>query len=295
MDSLLDWLTRPLSRGFKFVLMPILAFILILFFVFLGFPYDVVADRAIDTVQRQTGATIRYADLSPRVTVGGPGFKFRRVEIILPDGSRYSIDPLRVRPAWSLGWFTGEPALQADLLSEHGDVSGVLTLGRAFGWDGKVTNLDLTAVAIMLGDEIDLEGRADIDARVIVRDGRPKGEINLEGRNGEFGHPAIPFPIEFTQAEGRVLLGEGKLAVIETLHLVGPLAEVVVSGEIGQASSRGARSGGESGNAPLDILIELTIREAGLRQMARNLGLNLDSEGRARLEIGGTLSSPEMH
>ena len=87
MERFLEWLTAPLSSGFKFVAMPVIAFVLIVFFVFLGFPYDVVADRIIDTAERQTGATIRYGSVSPRITIGGPGFLFRQLDVILPDGA----------------------------------------------------------------------------------------------------------------------------------------------------------------------------------------------------------------
>ena len=286
MEALLDLLTRPLSRGFKFVLMPILAFILIVLFVFLGFPYEVVADRAIQAVEVQTGATIRYGEVNPRLTIGGPGFQFREVDVILPDGTRYAVDPLRVRPAWSMGWLTGEPTLFTQLKSEHGDVLGELTLGGAFGWDGTVSNLDLSAVPINVGETIDLVGRADIDAQVIVRDGHPEGEIVFDALDGEIGHPAIPIPVEFDTAEGRIVLGGDHLAEIESLELIGPLLQVQVSGEIGHAANPGTE--------PLDISVDLTIREAGLLQMVRSMGLQLDPQGRAQLEIGGTLLAPEL-
>jgi type II secretion system protein N len=284
MERLLEWLTAPLSRGFKFVVMPVLAFALIAFFVFLGFPYDVVADRIIDVAEQQTGATIRYASLAPRITIGGPGFRFREVDVILPDGKRYSADPVSVRPAWSLGWLKGEVAVRADLASEHGDVAGVATLGRAVGWDGTITGLDLSVIPIRIGDEVALEGRADIQARVVVRDDGPEGEIDIQARDGEFSHTAVPIPVEFDTLEGHVVLGGDKLALIERLDLEGPLLAVLLSGDVGRAAV--------AGQEPLDIAIDITVREAGLQQMARNLGLPLDDQGRARLDVGGTLSTP---
>ena len=61
---------------------------------------------------------------------------------------------------------------------------------------------------------------------------------------------------------------------------------MLLSGEVGRADV--------SGQEPLDISIDLTVREAGLQQMARNLGLDLDAQGRAQLAIGGTLTIPEL-
>ena len=117
-----------------------------------------------------------------------------------------------MRPAWSFGWFTGEAAVRADLSSEHGDLAGVITLGRAYGWDGTISELDLSALPLGLGDDISLEGRADIQARVIVRDDGPEGEIDIQARDGEFAHTAIPIPVEFDSGEGRIVMGGDKLA-----------------------------------------------------------------------------------
>lgn len=286
MERILEWLTAPLSSSFKYVVMPVLAFVLVLVFVFLGFPYDVVADRVIETAERQTGATIRYGSLSPRLTVGGPGFRFRQLDVILPGGQRFSADPVSLRPAWSLGWFTGEAALRTDVISEHGDFAGVLTLGRAQGWDGTIRELDLSVIPVRVGEDVDIEGRADIQARVIVRDGAAEGEIEIEARDGEFVHSALPIPIEFDTLDGRVVLGGDKLALIERIELEGPLLAVLLSGDVGRSDV--------AGREPLDIAIDVTVLEAGLQQMARNMGLDLDPQGRARLAIGGTLTMPEL-
>lgn len=286
MERFLEWLTAPLSRTFKFVAMPVMALVLVVIFVFLGFPYEVLADRIVRSAELQTGATIRYASIAPRITVGGPGFRFREVDVITPSGKRYSADPVSVRPAWSLGWLTGRPAVRADLKSEHGQLAGVATVGRSLGWSGDIRDLDLSLLPIRVGSDVDLEGRADIRADIALNDGRPEGEIEFEARDGELSHSAIPIPIEFDTGEGRLTLGGERLVRVEVLKLEGPLVAVQLSGEIGLSD--------QPGREPIDASLDLTVREAGLQQMARNLGLELDAQGHARLEIGGTLSAPAI-
>jgi len=287
MERLLEWLTAPLSRTFKVVVMPIMAFVLIVAFVFLGFPYEVVADRVLRSAELQTGATIRYASITPRITIGGPGFRLRQVDAITPGGEHYSVDRVSVRPAWSLGWLTGSGALRVDLTSEHGQLDGVATIGRSLGWSGDMRDVDLAIVPIRVGsNDVDLEGRADVRADLMLRDGRPEGEVEFQARDGELAYAALPIPIEFDTGEGRLTLGGEQWLRVETLKLEGPLVAVLLRGEIGRSDP--------PGREPLDASLDITVREAGLQQMARNMGLQLDAQGRATLEIGGTLSAPEI-
>ncbi len=287
LDRILEWLTAPLPRTVRYVVLPIAAFGLIVVFVFLGFPYDVLADRAVSALERQTGAVIRYGEVEPRLTVGGPGFRFHQVDVRLESGERYSADPVSVRPAWSLGWLTGRPQLRAFLKSDHGSLAGFVTVGRSFGWDGRIVNLDLGVLPFaVMGQEVDLSGLADIDADVVYEDGIATGEVDLKARQGELVWPTVPMPIEFDTIEGRLLLGGDALAQVEVLELAGPIFAAEIVGVVGHAERPTL--------APLDVQIGIDVVEPGMRQMAMQFGVPLDSDGRAEFDVGGTVSQPEL-
>lgn len=287
LDRLLEWLTAPLPRAARLFFIPLIGLALVLVFVFLGFPYDVVADRAVDEVEARTGAIIQYGEVEPRLTVGGPGFRFNEVVVRLPDGRRFQIDPISVRPAWSTSWFTGSPQLRAFVASDHGNLAGFLTVGRSFGWNGRIVALDLALLPIRAGfTRVDVSGRADIDADVRYEGGLAEGEIDFTAHAGEVVHPMLPMPIEFETLIGHVVLGGDHLARIESLTMEGPLFAGDVEGTVGHAAMPGEQ--------PLGFSIGIEIREPGMRGMVQNFGLNLDKEGHADLRIGGTLTNPEI-
>jgi type II secretion system protein N len=287
MDRILEWLTAPLPRAVRYVVLPIVAVCLVVVFIFLGFPYDVLADRAVNALERQTGAVIRYGEVEPRLTVGGPGFRFHRVDVQLADGQRYQADPVSVRPAWSTSWLTGSPQLRAFMISDHGSLAGFVTVGRSYGWDGRIVDLDLAILPIaVMGQEVVVEGRADIEADVVYTDGAATGELALKARTGEVVWPTLPMPIEFETIEGSVVLGDDALARVDSLVLEGPIFAGSLRGSIGRAD--------QPTRAPLDIAIGVDVREPGMRQMAKQFGLPLDAEGHADFDIGGTLAQPEL-
>ena len=49
--------------------------ILTLFFIFLGFPYDQLAQRVSQLVEESGTMTLRIGELSPHLGLAGPGFK----------------------------------------------------------------------------------------------------------------------------------------------------------------------------------------------------------------------------
>ena len=44
--------------------------------------------------------------------------------------------------------------------------------------------------------------------------------------------------------------------------------------------------------APLDLAIEIEVREPGMRAMASQFGMQLDGEGKAQVDVGGTVGNP---
>jgi type II secretion system protein N len=266
----------------RLVVLPLTFLTLVVVFIFLGFPYDVLADRAIGLVERQTGAVIRYGEVEPRLAPA-PGFRFHRVDVRMPDGARYQADPVSIRPAWSFGWLLGEPQLRAYMLSDHGSLAGFVTLGSAWGWDGRIVDLDLAALPLR-ETGVTLTGRADIEADVRYADGVAEGEIDLEARQGDIVHEMTPMPVEFDTIEGRVELGGEHLARIDTFTLDGPLFGASVTGTVGQAA--------DPAQAPLDLSIGIEVREPGMRSMVRQFGMQLDRDGKAGIDVGGTVSKP---
>ncbi len=286
LDRILEWLTAPFSRTARLVVLPIVGLMLVTTFVFLGFPYEVLADRAVNALERQTGAMIRYGEVEPRL-IPAPGFRFHQVDVRTADGRRYQADPVSVRPAWSLGWLTGEPQIRAYMVSDHGSLAGFVTVGRGvYAWDGRIVDLDLAALPLPADQRIELTGRADIDADVRWDDGAAEGEIELTARQGEVVHSMVPMPIEFESVTGRIELGGEALARIDSFALEGPLFGAAVSGSIGQAA--------DPTKAPLDLQIGIDVREPGMRSMAKQFGLTLDEDGHADLDVSGTVSKPRL-
>jgi len=286
LDRILEWLTAPLPRFVRLVVLPATGLLLVTVFVFLGFPYEVLADRALAVVEAQTGAIIRYAEVEPRLTVGGPGFRLHQVDVRLSDGTRYSADPVSVRPAWSTGWLTGNPMLRAFVVSEHGSLAGFVTVGRSYAWDGRIIDLDLSAIPLRGLGDVEISGRADVEANIRYADGAAEGEIELAARSGDIVYPAMPMPIEFETVNGSVSLGGDHLARVDSLTLDGPLFGASVRGTVGHARGRGSER--------IDATIGIDVREPGMRSLIKGFGLVLDSEGHADLSLGGTLSKPQL-
>jgi len=144
MADLLARLTAPIPRPVVFVGGPLLYLLLLAFFVFLRFPYDRLADRVEAAVQAASGMEVVIGELGPHLGLLGPGFEARDVSLMPAQGGRIPLEHLRLRPAWSLSWLRGVPAVHVDALGEMGRIAGAFALGDGgpSGFDGSLEGVD---------------------------------------------------------------------------------------------------------------------------------------------------------
>ena len=81
MATAINILSGPISKPLLFVGTPIAGFVLVVFFVFLGFPYGQLAGLASARISAATGTQVHIRDLEPRVTIAGPGMTLRDVRV----------------------------------------------------------------------------------------------------------------------------------------------------------------------------------------------------------------------
>ncbi len=281
-----SFLEAPIPRPLLWVGIPIAAVVLIALFVFLGFPYARVADLAGRQLSEASGHEISIGEIHPRITIGGPGFSVSNLVLTSEQRQRYEIDPLRLRPAWSLSWLRGQPALHVDLTSAMGKAVGTVVLGDEPGWEGNLSQLDLAQLPLPTGSGVALSGRLDADADLTLAANGPSGVLHFAAADGTLSHSRLPIDIEYTTVQGDIVLGEKSLAEIRELVLDGPTLSAAVTGNVARGQKRGREL--------LDLSVELQLKPSPMRAMLRGLGVALDADGRTSFSLGGTVQSPKL-
>lgn len=278
----------PLPRPLLWVGVPLAGMLLVALFVFLGFPYDLLREALAAQVSAASGARIAIAELAPRVSPLGPALEARGVSAELPDGTRLRLDRARLRPAWSLSWLRGAPALAVDLAAPEGRLHGTLYAGGEPGFDGALEGVVLKDLPLEAWvPDLALDGLADADVDVVRGEAGPTGRVALHAREGSVGLPGLPVALPFARFEADAELGaDGRLLRVERLVLDGPMLAVEGEGELGAAARVEA--------APLSGHVRLDVRESGVRPMIQGLGIRLDRDGRAEATLSGTLGQPRL-
>ncbi len=270
--------------GLRITGVALAAIALTLFFMVLDFPYDRLAQRIATQIEQDTGTRIILGPVSLGFVRWAPGIEAEGVQIIQPDGTRFDLAEAGVRPALSLSWFSGDPALALDILSARGDASGVLTLGETPAYDGDLTNADLEVLPQKaLGTPLHVKGRTDADIDVVVLPEGPSGTVTFQARDGILTHPELPLPMPFQKIDGEIDLGGEDWARIRSFSLESPLATGRARGTIGRAPN--------FATAPLRLQLELTV--SGAIQGSLNAqGVEVGNFGQIRIEVAGTPTRP---
>lgn len=271
------WAERPVLRG---AVLGAVCLLLVLVFFLAQFPYARLRAPLARAASDALGAQVTIGSLH-----GGPtGLRLEQVRV-RPSGSpAWEVARVRLRPALSLAWLKGIPALalRAEAWGAHLDGTALLD-AEAPGFDGQVRGLDPAALPPgLLADEPPWIGAVDLDADLVQGAAGPEGWLVLRGREGALTIPGLPFALPYDRLEGRARLGSEGVQ-LEAFELEGPM----LSG-----SAQGRLGAGPPTQAPLDL--ELTLRRAvpDVRDLLRGLGVPLDADGRVRLRIGGTLQAP---
>jgi type II secretion system protein N len=258
------------------------ALLLTAIFVARGFPYHLLAERLRHSVARATSLELRIGELSPALSLAGPGVLATGVRITGPRGVALDVESLRIRPAWSLGWLLLRPALHVAVEVAGGSVEGTLAAGPSAA--GRASALDLARLPVAaLWPGAGMSGRLDASFEIRGAPEGPVGAIALAAREGSATLPRLPLPLPFESLTARLALGGDALVRVEELALSGPGIEAELRGALARAPS--------FGEAPLDLRIELSV-DAALRAGLQRFGVPLRSDGRASLRVSGVASRP---
>ncbi len=252
------------------------------FFLVRGFPYDLLATRIAQAVARATPLELSIGELGPSFSLLGPGVEATGVRLTTPGGDGLSIDRLRIRPAWSLGWLWLRPAFRIGAEVAGGYVEGRLSAGPSFA--GEIGALDLAQLPVnALWPGAGLSGRLDATLDLLATAAGLVGSIALTTQQGSATLPRLPLPLPFESLSARLALGGDALLRVEELRLAGPGMEAEVTGSLGQAPS--------FAEAPFDLRIELEVDPA-LRAGLQAFGVPLRADGRGSLHVTGTAAQP---
>jgi type II secretion system protein N len=284
MASLLESLERPIPRPLLYTGGPVLAVVLTLTFIFLGFPY---ADL-IPVVSRLAGdQNIRVGEIRPRLTLGGPGFSLQEVVFRPSEMEPLVIERFDIRPAWSTSWLRGDPSLAVAVVSPLALADGVLTWGDARRVEGKIEVPDLALLPLPSDSPLSFTGVLVAEGDLVVGialDGESTGLIQFEAAAGSASHSNIPMPLDFETLTGRIqLTGQSEL-VLEDISIEGPIFSARADGFIDTPQ----------GNSPplMDIDLDIQVKTPAFRVLLSSLGLPFDNEGRSSFNLGGTIQNP---
>lgn len=272
------------GRGIRVGSLVLAAVALTLLFMVLRFPYDRLADRIARSVEAGSGARVQLGEVSLGLVGWGPGLTADTVRVQMPSGTRIDLDRVGVRPALSFSWLRLDPALVTEVEAPVGSARGVITLGEAGGFRGRLESVSLGELPDeWMSGPLVIEGLADADIDLVRGGAGSEGVVLFRAREGLLQHPELPLPIPYETIEGEIALGGERLAAIERLELVSPLARGHVTGTLGSAPS--------FAQAPLDLDIEVTVSDA-IRGSLNAQGVEVGRDGKIRMNVLGTPEQP---
>ena len=279
--------TSRVPRWLRVATYPVAAVLLTAFFVFLGFPYDLLALRLNDAIGSSLNVQMRIGKLSPHIGLLGLGLSAREVRAVREGGRSFEIEELVLRPAWSLAWFRGTPALHLDVSSEVGSAFGTIVLGGDAGWEGRLEAVKLAYLPLEMLASIDLDGTLDasIDLHAAGEEagGGLQGDVDFDVREGSVSTDALPVALPFDRLHGRLLFGDDAFVKLSGVELEGPLIGASIEGKVGRAPV--------ASRQPLSIDVAYEVHDASLAGMLGARG-RPGADGRTHLTVGGTLAQP---
>lgn len=278
---------RALSNVSKAAIV-LIACILILIFIAILFPWDSVARRLEYEIGNASGSGVSISKIAPALTSRGPVLRASDVTIEHPAVERVRISNLEVAPRPSRSWLSGDPALRVWADTELGLADGVLELGDAPSYVGDVSGVELSRLPLRLeATGIELAGELAATANVALNsNGTFQGHVDFESPSLVIQSNKLPIAVPFTRADGALEILESGATQIESVQLEGPVLNGELSGEIGLVH--------RSQSPPVDLKANFQIIDRTLRQLAPSAGFPLDRDGKAAVQIRGTLDQPQV-
>ncbi|MFO0687708.1 MAG: type II secretion system protein GspN [Myxococcota bacterium] len=279
---------RSASGTPSLLLLVPLAIALVLVFVAILFPWQAVARRLAFEIGAASGARVTLEDLAPAWTARGPVLRARNVVIEHPSVRLLRVADLEVAPRFGTSWLGGKPRLRIFADSDLGVVDGVLVLGAAPAFDGRVERvtierlpLRLSAAGVRVAGELSAEADVALDPA-----GTLHGKVAFESPRLAIEAMLLPKPLAFTSATGSLAILETGATRIENVKLEGEQVRGTLSGEIGLVH--------RSQPPPLDLRADVEVVDPELRALAQAARLPIPPDGRASLEIRGTAAAPML-
>jgi type II secretion system protein N len=276
---------RPLPRGVLSVALPLASLLLVVIFALILFPYGRFAPILTARIAQASGASVSLDALEGGISLGGPSLLATGLLLRWPDGQELLLERARMRPAWSFSWLRGEPAVYLDAKGPAGTLAGAVWPGPGPAFAGRARGIQLSLLPLdHLADPLPVLGT--VDAEIDLRSGPngPAGEIRFEAREGSLALPQLAFGIPFEEAHGELERSESGAVTVREFELSGPMLSAAVEGSIGP--SRRPEDG------VLDLEMDLSVADPGLRSMIQPYGVRFDPEGAAHLRVSGTVASP---
>jgi type II secretion system protein N len=253
-------------------------------FIVAGFPYDRLGEYIEAEVQQATGVALTIGTLEPSLGFAGLGLRANGLSLRWPEGELLTLDTARLRPAWSLSWLRGVPAIRAQLAGPLGEADGTLSLNGFGAWNGDFHDLDLAGLPIeSVWPDAALEGSAEASVDLRMGDAGLEGRVTFEAHDGTVVLPTLPMALPYDGLSGDIEFGGDVLATVKSLDLAGPLLSAEVTGTVGHAPV--------FANAPLSLSVVVRA-QPGVRPLLEAAGLRVKPDGSARVIISGTTSNP---
>lgn len=276
----------PLPRPLFLVGVPLAGVFLVSLFIYLGFPYDKLGDRIKAETRRSGAMRVDFREVGPSLHLAGPGIEATGVRATLRDGETFRLERAMLRPAWSLAWFRGAPAVYAEIESEVGNVAGTVILGENGGYCGDLEQVDIAKLPLSQFAHMGtLDGVLDASVDLLLGERGPEGSVIFEARDGSIGLAVFPMPIAFETLSGELIFGDDAYVAVKRLDLEGPLLSGGVKGKVLQAAS--------FSEAPLRLEVEIEAKPA-IGSAMRSAGVRVDRKGKAKARITGTVANPQF-
>ena len=246
------------------------------------FPWKRLLPPLLDTAQAASGAEIRLADLGVGIGWTGPRVVARGVVLRWPGTEDLALDAVTLRPAWSLAWLRGQPVWYLEASGKPGAWRGEVAPDRVAG---ELAELDVASLPwVLLGSLPPLQGRISGQVDLLRVNGGWQGSARLEGEPGSVDLDGLPVAIPYQSLTAQLEIAPERVKLAQA-RLEGPLVTASFSGTA-------EATGGAFSSWPLDLQVEIEQVDPALRGYLGPLGIPVDAQGRARLEVTGTLSAP---
>jgi type II secretion system protein N len=277
---------QALPRPLIAIGVPCVGVLLIAFFLIRGFPYGKLGELIANRIEQSHGIHLAIGDVRPALQLAGLALEATQLRVVFPGRAPQQIDRALVRPAWSLSWFTGEPAFHVELESPSGSTDGTLRWNGAVFWTGTIRDArpELPPIAdwIPIGG---FEGALDATLDVSMGEAGLEGPVEFEIRDGSISMPGFSAPLPFESLTGTVNLGGDAYVKLSSLSFEGPLASGSGSGKIGRAEPLE--------KAPIGFEFRVEIKPE-LTRTVRGGGAIIKPDGTALVRISGTVAEQKV-